>query len=155
MKVNLESISEKKLPKRAKMLVSSSQEPQQIIEDALPTKEEVIRKKLLQIMTKHMCSTMLNHTQTQKEHGFTVGKLQGNNLGLSEVIKKKEEEIEMIKTEIKKLILKGFDETEKEVGLQTDQSKLAEAAEVERALKASEDEAAKKVKGKQIVDGTE
>ena len=41
-----------------------------------------------------------------QEHGFTVGKLQGNNLGLSEVIKKKEEEIEMIKTEIKKLIVK-------------------------------------------------
>ncbi|KAK1589375.1 hypothetical protein Q3G72_033384 [Acer saccharum] len=149
MKVNLESISEKKLPKRAKMLVSSSQEPQQIIEDALPTKEEVIRKKLLQIMTKHMCSTMLNHTQTQKEE----------KRSLSEKLDRKhqlESEIDSMKFDLQEHGFTGFDETEKEVGLQTDQSKLAEAAEVERALKASEDEAAKKVKGKQIVvDGTE
>ncbi|KAK4855639.1 hypothetical protein QYF36_009286 [Acer negundo] len=109
LKVNLESISEKKLPELAKMLVSSSQEPQQIIEDAVSTLEEVIRK---------------------------------------------ENEKHDMKARDEKQAL-DIDEIEKEVGLQTYQSKPAEAAEVERALKASEDETVKKVKGKQIVDWTE
>ncbi|KAI9195008.1 hypothetical protein LWI28_010780 [Acer negundo] len=100
LKVNLESISEKKLPELAKMLVSSSQEPQQIIEDAVSTLEEVIRK---------------------------------------------ENEKHDMKARDEKQAL-DIDEIEKEVGLQTYQSKPAEAAEVERALKASEDETVKKIR---------